>query len=136
LVTFDGMGLSAMLDAEEPCFTQVEKLVWYAYYACYGVSVSPIEWYEAGVSATNFFGTLSPVARKCYHFSKENDEKWRLLFNRIFKWENLYYALKNNLLQSYSEIDHFSWGFFVNFKHGRYIEGMSDYGKLVNRFII
>ena len=98
LVTFDGMGLTSMLDAEEPCFTQVEKLIWYAYYACYGISVSPIVLYESSVSLTNFFGTLSPVARNCYHFSKENDEKWRLLLNRIFNWKNLYYALKNNLL--------------------------------------
>ena len=57
--------------------------------------------------------------RKCYNFSEENEQQWMFLAERLFNFENLWTAVKENLISSYTEIDTLSWGALLMFKSGR-----------------
>ena len=60
-----------MLNGEEACFDNIEKLLWYGYYSYEGLALSPpTELYNATLSFTKMMGSISPVCRTCYGFSE------------------------------------------------------------------
>ena len=115
---FSGLGLDNFLGGEEQCFDDLELMLWYYYYSYNGIIESD-QLYNGTLSFTKALGTFSPVMRKCYNFSEENEQQWMFLAERLFNFENLWTAVKENLISSYTEIDTLSWGALLMFKSGR-----------------
>jgi len=75
---FRGLGLDSFLNSEEACFDDLELMLWYYYYTYDGIIVAD-ELYNGTLSLTKAIGTTSPVLRKCYNFSEENEDQWTFL---------------------------------------------------------
>lgn len=76
-------------------------MIWYYYYVYYGA----FEMSDFYYTSYNFFlglAKVSPVLRKCYNFSEENESQWVFLAERLFTFENLWRAVKGNLMSSYT----------------------------------
>lgn len=93
-------------------------MLWYYYYSYEGIIESD-QLYNGSLSFTKGLGALSPVLRKCYNFSEENEDQWIILAERLFNFENLWEAVRENLISSYTEIDTLSWGAMLMYKSGR-----------------
>ena len=135
-VVFEGLGFTDMLNGEEVCFDNIEKFLWYGFYFYDGFAMVPVETYNATLSFTKMMGMISPVCRTCYSFSEENQQNWLLLGKRLFSVENLYLAIKRNLISSYSTIDSLSWGSYVKFKKKKWLDASYDLSKMINLMII
>lgn len=94
---FIGLGLKDFLNNEEICFDQAELLGWYTFYSFDVYFQNEIDFdriYNSTYSATLAFATISPVLRKCYNFSEENEDQWVRLAQRLFNAENLFISLR------------------------------------------
>jgi hypothetical protein len=69
---FEGLGLNDFLGGEEACFDDLEVMLWYYYYSYEGIFESS-QVYNGTLSLTKALGQASPVLRKCYTFSEENE---------------------------------------------------------------
>ena len=120
---FEGLGMDDFLLGEDACFDTVEQMLWYYYNSYYNL-VEDDHWeiYNSTLNFLRGIGYTSPALRKCYKFTGENQDRWLLLEDRLLNIENLYYAVKANLIRSYSEIDRHSWGALVAFEQGNYVQ--------------
>lgn len=118
---FDGLGLKEFLGGEEKCFTTLEDFLWYLYYAYNGLYAGS-ELYDGFLNIAKAIGQISPVLRNCYKFSEENEKQWVLLADRLFVFENLFFAFKNNIVKFYGRIDKLSWSFFLKLRQENYVD--------------
>ena len=70
---FSGLGLDDFLGGEDQCLDDLEVLMWYYYYTYEGLLLSD-EIYNGTLSFSKAMGTISPVMRKCYNFSEDNEK--------------------------------------------------------------
>jgi CRISPR/Cas system endoribonuclease Cas6 (RAMP superfamily) len=132
---FRGLGLDDFLGGEEKCVDDLELMIWYYYYSYEGYVMSD-EIYNGTLSFTKGMGTVSPVMRKCYNFSEDNEAQWLILADRLFVRENFWNALKENLISSYSEVDNLSFGALIFFFKGDYVKSLEHISKMINLMII
>ena len=111
---FSGLGLNNVLNGQDVCFENIEIMYWYYFYSYYDL-IEAAELYTSTTSFLKGVATISPVLRKCYNFGAGNEAQWIKLADRLFDYENLWAAVKNNIIKSYSDIDRFSWGALLFF---------------------
>ena len=138
----DGLGLVEYFNNEEICVENIQVFMWYMYYSLEWWAPPPDQnmnldyWYNATYSFTQMMGSISPVLRKCYTFSADNELQWVLITERIFNIENFLIALRQNLITSHTEIDDLSWGAFLKLYQGDKVEGFRLGAKMVNLMVL
>lgn len=132
---FDGLGLDDFLGGEEACIDDIEVMLWYYYYTYEGIFMSE-ELYNGTLSLTKGLGRISPVVRKCYNFSEDNEAQWVAIADRVFNIENLWVAVRENLISSYSEVDNLAWGALLLYYKKEYVASLANFSKAVNLIVI
>ena len=132
---FSGLGLDDFLGGEEKCIDDLEVMLWYYYYTYEGLIMSD-ELYNGTLSLTKGIGKISPVVRKCYNFSEDNEAQWVAIADRVFNIENLWVAVRENLISSYSQVDNLAWGALLYHYKDDYVSSLANFSKVINLIVI
>lgn len=136
---FGGLGFYEFWGNEEYCFDNIEIMLWYYFYSTEIVSSGEFEAdkiYNSTYSLTRGIYYISPVLRQCYKFSEENEQQWIMLAQRLFNWQNLFYAVRENFLKYGEQIDEKSYGAYIRLQQGQDVVGMRLMSEFINLIFI